>query len=102
MITPDRCLVFPSMEFVRSQVQKLGKGNYPIVINCSQIFLIDFTGAKIMESLMGYFQLSSRIIYFYNPNNKVSKVLKGIRKDMPIFYNIKDLELVLSETKTCI
>lgn len=100
MITPDRSLLFPSVEFVRKEIQKLGgnKDLLPIVINCTHIFMVDFSGAKIVATLMDYFKLHSQIIYFYNPNSKVSRILRGVRKDIPLFYNIDELEIALNES----
>lgn len=48
LITPDRCLIFPSVDYVRNLVTKHGmKKGIPVVIDCSHIYGADFTAAKV-------------------------------------------------------
>lgn len=48
MVTPDRCLVFPSVDYVRNLVVKHSlKRDLPVVIDCSHIYGADFTAAKV-------------------------------------------------------
>lgn len=51
VITPDRSLVFPSVEYVRAVVTKAGLkqglSSIPVVIDCRHIQGADFTAAKV-------------------------------------------------------
>jgi solute carrier family 26 (sodium-independent sulfate anion transporter), member 11 len=49
MLTPDRCLIFPSVDYVRNLVTKHGtrQGMIPVVIDCSHIYGADFTAARV-------------------------------------------------------
>lgn len=48
MMTPDRCLVFPSVDYVRNIIIKHSlKQELPVVIDCSHIYGADFTAAKV-------------------------------------------------------
>jgi hypothetical protein len=63
MLTPDRCLIFPSVDYVRNLVTKHGtkQGMFPVVIDCSHIYGADFTAARVSRALK-----SNRIINFNN------------------------------------
>lgn len=51
MMTPDRCLIFPSVEYVRNIIIKHSlKQNLPVVIDCSHIYGADFTAAKVLST----------------------------------------------------
>jgi len=51
VITPDRSLVFPSVEYVRAVVSKAGLkqglSSIPVVMDCRHIQGADFTAAKV-------------------------------------------------------
>jgi hypothetical protein len=49
MLTPDRCLIFPSVDYVRNLVTKHGtkQGMFPVVIDCSHIYGADYTAARV-------------------------------------------------------
>jgi sodium-independent sulfate anion transporter 11 len=48
LLTPDRCLIFPSVDYVRNLVTKHSiKQAIPVVIDCSHIYGADFTAAKV-------------------------------------------------------
>lgn len=51
LITPDRSLVFPSVEYVRAVVSKAGvkqgSSSTPVVIDARHIQGADFTAAKV-------------------------------------------------------
>lgn len=54
VITPDRSLVFPSVEYVRSMISKQGSKqgiNVPVVIDSTHIQAADFTAAKVYPPL---------------------------------------------------
>lgn len=52
LITPDRSLAFPSVEYVRSVVSKAGvkqgSSSIPVVIDARHIQGADFTAAKVI------------------------------------------------------
>lgn len=52
-ITPDRSLVFPSVEYVRNVVTKAslkqGSSYIPVVIDSRHIQGVDFTAAKVRK-----------------------------------------------------
>lgn len=51
LVTPDNSLYFPAVDFLRSQVGKvgvkLGSRHLPVVIDCRYILGADFTAAKV-------------------------------------------------------
>ena len=51
LVTPDRSLVFPSVEYVRNMVSKVGmkqgSSSVPVVIDARHIYGADFTAAKV-------------------------------------------------------
>lgn len=55
-MTPDRCLIFPSVDYVRNIIIKHSlKQNLPVVIDCSHIYGADFTAAKVFISSLSFF-----------------------------------------------
>lgn len=54
MITPDRSLVFPSVEYVRSTVSKIGvkhgSSSIPVVIDSRHVQGVDFTAARVSSN----------------------------------------------------
>jgi sodium-independent sulfate anion transporter 11 len=69
LITPDRSLVFPSVEYVRNVVSKAGmkqgSSSVPVVIDSRHIQGADFTAAKVSNTLIetagGFFLLQCRL-----------------------------------------
>lgn len=70
MITPDRSLAFPSVEYVRNVVSKAGvkQGNSstPVVIDSKHVQGADFTAAKVRDSIVikGEIEAEFRVITF--------------------------------------
>lgn len=55
LLTPDRCLIFPSVDYVRNLVTKHSiKQAIPVVIDCSHIYGADFTAAKVQYIISVY------------------------------------------------
>lgn len=49
-LTPDRGLIFPSVDYVRNLVTKHSiRQAIPVVINCSHVYGADYTAAKVIE-----------------------------------------------------
>ncbi|VVC45752.1 SLC26A/SulP transporter domain,STAS domain [Cinara cedri] len=87
MITPDRCILFPSVEHVRNIIiQNSFKHNLPVVIDCSHIYGADFTAAKLIEILNNDFARKGRLLFFYNLKPSLVKVFEGA---LPKNFNIR-------------
>lgn len=56
MVTPDRSLTFPSVEYVKSMVSKVGlkqgSSSIPVVIDAKHIQGADFTAAKVKRLIL--------------------------------------------------
>ncbi|VVC45753.1 SLC26A/SulP transporter domain,STAS domain [Cinara cedri] len=94
MITPDRCLVFPSVDYVRNLVMKHSmKRDLPVVIDCSHIYGADFTAAKVIEMLTHDFSKRGQALFFYNLKPSVVDVFEGVQpKDFITYYHRHDLD----------
>jgi len=87
-ITPDRCLIFPSVEFVRNMVLKLGsKSTLPVVIDCTYIFAADYTAAKVISSIVDDFRRRQQKIIFFNLKPSVVSVFEGLNTRLVLCYN---------------
>lgn len=87
-ITPDRCLIFPSVEFVRNMVLKLGsKSTLPVVIDCTYIYAADFTAAKVISSIVDDFRRRQQKIIFFNLKPSVVSVFEGLNTRLVLCYN---------------
>ncbi|XP_030370467.1 sodium-independent sulfate anion transporter [Scaptodrosophila lebanonensis] len=91
-ITPDRCLIFPSVEFVRNLVLKSGtKTTLPVVIDCTYIYAADFTAAKVISSMVDDFRRRQQKIIFFNLKPSVVSVFEGLNTKLVICYNMHAL-----------
>ncbi|XP_030370052.1 sodium-independent sulfate anion transporter [Scaptodrosophila lebanonensis] len=101
MLTPDRCLIFPSMEFVRKVINKQGvKSTLPVVIDCTHIYGADFTAAKVISTMVTDFAQRQQPLFFYNLQSRVAQVFEGLNKDLVAIYDITMLETKLAEKST--
>ncbi|ALC47618.1 maker244 [Drosophila busckii] len=101
MLTPDRCLIFPSMEFVRKVINKQGvKSTLPVVIDCTHIYGADFTAAKVISTMIADFAQRQQPLLFYNLQPRVAQVLSGLNKDLVAIYDIGTLHDKLGEKTT--
>ncbi|XP_018794273.1 PREDICTED: sodium-independent sulfate anion transporter-like [Bactrocera latifrons] len=97
MLTPDRCLIFPSVEFVRNVINKHGrKSTLPVVIDCTYIYGADFTAAKVVSMLIKDFETRNQKLYFYNLQARVAQVFEGLNKGLIVIYDAEHLEMVLT------
>lgn len=97
MLTPDRCLIFPSVEFVRNVITKQGrKSTLPVVIDCTHIYGADFTAAKVVSTMIDDFELRQQKLYFYNLQPRVAEVFEGINSNLVVIYDMHVLEMRLS------
>ncbi|XP_011496529.1 PREDICTED: sodium-independent sulfate anion transporter [Ceratosolen solmsi marchali] len=102
MLTPDRCLIFPSVDYVRNLVTKysrrLGSESTPVVIDCTHIYGADFTAAKVIESLTKDFAARGQPLFFYNLKPSVFAVFEGVApKDFVVYYTEEVLDDLLKE-----
>ncbi|XP_050432630.1 sodium-independent sulfate anion transporter-like [Adelges cooleyi] len=83
VITPDRSLVFPSVEYVRSVVTKAGLkqglSSIPVVIDCRHIQGADFTAANGVKSLIDDFVRRNQPLVFYKVKPSVISIFQGVR-----------------------
>ncbi|XP_020291039.1 sodium-independent sulfate anion transporter-like [Pseudomyrmex gracilis] len=82
VITPDRSLVFPSVEYVRAVISKQGlrEGiNVPVVIDSTHIQAADFTAAKGIKTLIEDFAKRGQPLIFHNLKPSVIEIFKGVK-----------------------
>ncbi|XP_012256427.2 sodium-independent sulfate anion transporter-like [Athalia rosae] len=82
VITPDRSLVFPSVEYVRAVISKQGlrQGNaVPVVIDSTHIQAADFTAAKGIKSLVEDFAGRGQPLLFHNLKPSIVEIFRGVR-----------------------
>nr|XP_031831740.1 sodium-independent sulfate anion transporter-like isoform X1 [Nomia melanderi]XP_031831741.1 sodium-independent sulfate anion transporter-like isoform X1 [Nomia melanderi]XP_031831742.1 sodium-independent sulfate anion transporter-like isoform X1 [Nomia melanderi] len=82
VITPDRSLVFPSVEYVRAVISKQGTKQgtaVPVVIDSTHIQAADFTAAKGVKNLTEDFSKRGQPLIFYNLKPSVIEIFKGVK-----------------------
>ncbi|XP_031838576.1 epidermal stripes and patches isoform X2 [Nomia melanderi] len=102
MLTPDRCLIFPSVDYVRNLVtkysQRTGDISTPVVIDCSHIYGADFTAAIVIETLTKDFALRGQPLFFYNLKPSVYAVFEGVAStDFVVYYTQEALDDLLKD-----
>ncbi|XP_025992190.1 sodium-independent sulfate anion transporter isoform X2 [Solenopsis invicta] len=102
MLTPDRCLIFPSVEYVRNLVTKYSRRAesvaMPVVIDCSHIYGADYTAATVIEILTKDFAKRGQPLFFYNLKPSVYAVFEGVEPtDFVVYYNQETLDDLLKE-----
>ncbi|XP_076633194.1 epidermal stripes and patches [Colletes latitarsis] len=94
MLTPDRCLIFPSVDYVQNLVTKYSRrtGNVatPVVIDCSHIYGADFTAAIVIETLIKDFALRGQPLFFYNLKPSVHAVFESVASTDFVVYNSQE------------
>ncbi|XP_076169727.1 sodium-independent sulfate anion transporter isoform X2 [Ptiloglossa arizonensis] len=79
VITPDRSLVFPSVEYVRAVISKHGTKQgtaVPVVIDSTHIQAADFTAAKGVKNLTEDFSKRGQPLIFHNLKPSVIEIFK--------------------------
>ncbi|XP_049853769.1 sodium-independent sulfate anion transporter-like [Schistocerca gregaria] len=90
-ITPDRCLIFPSVDYVRNLVMKHSMRNdMPVVINCTHVFKADYTAAKVVECLTHDFSVRRQPLFFFNLKPSIVNMFSGLRPKDFIVYDQED------------
>lgn len=104
LITPDRCLIFPSVDYVRNLVTKHGmKKGIPVVIDCSHIYGADFTAAKVIEVLTQDFSTRGQALFFYNLKPSIAAIFEGVQpKDFFTYYDKHELDEILRQRNEAI
>ena len=102
MLTPDRCLIFPSVDYVRNLVtkysQRAGNVATPVVIDCSHIYGADFTAATVIETLTKDFASRGQPLFFYNLKPSVYTVFEGVAStDFVVYYTQEALDDLLKD-----
>lgn len=98
MITPDRCLIFPSAEYIRNLVNDhcLRHHEYPVVIDGSHIYAADFTVANVIKSLLNDFKNRNQLILFYNLKSSVYFLLESLSTSpLVVYYEKEQLDKLL-------
>lgn len=97
MLTPDRCIIFPSVDYVRNLVTKHSiRRASPVVIDCSHIYGADYTAATVIEILTGDFAARDQPLIFYNLKPSVSSVFEGLSpKEFTVCYTEDELDVLL-------
>lgn len=91
-LTPDRCLIFPSVEFVRNLILKSGaKTSLPVVIDCTYVYGADFTAAKVISSMIDDFKSRNQKIIFFNLKPSVVQIFDGLKCKLVLCYNVDAL-----------
>lgn len=99
MLTPDRCLIFPSVDYVKNIVNKLGaKSQVPVVIDCSHIYGADYTAALVIRTLVTDFAARQQTLIFYNLKPSVGQVFEGV-DDLNVQYDMTSLEKTIDDRK---
>lgn len=99
MITPDRCLMFPSVDYVRRLVTKCAtNSSVPVVLECTHIYSADYTAAKSIEQLTADFHARRQPLYFYNVKPSVCSIFEAVAKPehFVVFYEDEDLDRLLA------
>lgn len=98
LLTPDRCLIFPSVDYVRNLINKQGlKSQVPVVIDCTHIYGADFTAAKVVETLLKDFHKRKQPLLFFNLKPSVCSVFEGVDLDFKLYYDFEQLEKAIEE-----
>lgn len=98
LLTPDRCLIFPSVDYVRNLINKQGlRSQVPVVIDCSHIYGADYTAAKVVETLLKDFHKRKQPLLFFNLKPSVCSVFEGVSLDYKLYYDFETLEKALEE-----
>lgn len=97
MLTPDRCLIFPSVDYVRNLVTKHSiRQAAPVVIDCTHVYGADYTAATVIETLTKDFAARRQPLFFYNLKPSVSSVFEGLSpKEFVVYYNEEELDELL-------
>lgn len=103
LLTPDRCLIFPSVDYVRNLINKQGlRAQVPVVIDCTHIYGTDYTAAITVEMLLKDFTIRKQTLIFFNLKPSVCSVFEGVDLDYKLFYDFETLEKAIEESNVAL
>ena len=80
-ITPDRAIMYSSVNYVRNilnrEVRAYSEPYSAVVVDCSQMTSIDFTAAKGFKAVIDEFKFLKEPVLFYNPNSSTTHTFLG-------------------------
>lgn len=93
-ITPSSGLLFPTADYVRTEISKAIKDNdCPVVIDCSHISVIDFTGVQGIKSLINDIKKKDKYIIFHKVQPEISQLLLT-NLGLDFLYSSSDMALM--------
>lgn len=97
MITPDRCLIFPSVDYVRNLITKQAqRQRIPVVVDCSHIYGTDFTAATVVESVSKDFAARDQLLFFYNLKPSACTIFEALEPiDFVVYYREEQIDELL-------
>lgn len=99
MITPDRSLIFPSVEYVRKVINKHSERmNMPVVIDATHVYGADFTTATVIDSLINDFNQRGQLLLFYNLKPSICDLFEQVSAaQFVVYYEEQQLDHLLKE-----
>lgn len=97
MITPDRCLIFPSVDYVRNLISKQAqRQRVPVVVDCSHVYGTDFTAATVVETVSRDFAAREQPLFFYNLKPSACTVFEALAPaDFVVYYREEQIDELL-------
>jgi len=81
VIRVDRSWIFPSVQYVRNIVNKVGvrqgEARTPVVLDCSHIYTSDFSAALGSKAMAADFQRRDQPLFFLDIQESVKKIFDG-------------------------
>jgi sodium-independent sulfate anion transporter 11 len=103
-VTLDRALIFPSVSYVRNQINKAGvqdgESRLPLVLDCAHISSADFTAAEGFKAMISDFRSRNQPIVFFNTSASVVDTFLGVNIDE--FVVVHSSEELLAHIRTLI
>lgn len=97
MVTPDRCLIFPSVDYVRTLITKQAtRLQIPVVIDCTHIYGTDFTAANVVQSVCKDFAQRDQLLFFYNLKPSACAIFEAVEPvDFVVYYREEQIDELL-------
>ena len=93
-ITPDRALVYSSVNYVRNvigrEIAERTDDYSAVVTDCSQITSVDFTTVNGLKAVVDEFKFHEKPVLFYNPNPSSTHTFVGACPDDIVIVNAID------------
>lgn len=97
MITPDRCIIFPSVDYVRNLITKQSmRQKIPVVLDCSHIYGTDYTAATVVEAVLKDFASREQLLFFFNLKPSACTIFEALGPaDFVVYYNEEQIDELL-------